>query len=271
MSFPDESFPDESLGFSTMPNKSLISALRKEISYRTFQFNQAKYLVEMLVKLARGSGDKRCPPCGFEGRFRTVGFPPRMDAQCRKCGSLERHRLFALMLQREPLIDKTTKFLHFAPEEALTKLIAERVGIYHTADLIASGVNLKLDITAMPDIEAASYDAVLCSHVLEHVDDHAALAELFRILKPGGVLIAMVPIIEGWDTSYENLAITDPAERTQHFGQHDHVRYYGRDFRTRIIDAGFALTTFTAGGEDAVHYSLLRGETVFLARKLRAC
>jgi SAM-dependent methyltransferase len=228
---------------------------------------RAKYWVTVLARLMRGSANKTCPICGFEGRFRAFGIPPRMDAECPKCESLERHRLFALMLQREPQIDATTKLLHFAPEQALSTLLAKQAGIYHTADLMSSSVDLRLDITGMPDIGTASYDAVLCSHVLEHVDDRAALAEIFRILKPGGVLMAMVPLIAGWETSYENAAITGPAERIAHFGQYDHVRYYGRDFRTRITDAGFCLTTFTAGGEDSVRYGLLRGETVFLAHK----
>jgi SAM-dependent methyltransferase len=226
-----------------------------------------RYLLGALVKLVRGTGDKHCPICGFKGRFVAMGDPIRPDAQCPKCRSLERHRLFLLLLQRAPPIGKTTRLLHVAPEKALTRLLAERVGTYHTADLMAPKVDLRLDITAMPEIGTASYDAVLCSHVLEHVDDRAALAELFRILKPGGVLIAMVPICEGWATTYESPAITDPAQRALHFGQHDHLRYYGRDVRDRVTDAGFVLTEFTAGGEDAVRYGLNRGQTIFLARK----
>ncbi|MEE8436082.1 MAG: methyltransferase domain-containing protein, partial [bacterium] len=41
---------------------------------------------------------------------------------------------------------------------------------------------------------AASFDRVLCSEVLEHVDDpRRAAAELARVLKPGGMLAASVP------------------------------------------------------------------------------
>jgi ubiquinone/menaquinone biosynthesis C-methylase UbiE len=34
--------------------------------------------------------------------------------------------------------------------------------------------------------------------VLEHVDDAKALGEIYRVLKPGGVALIMLPVIEGW-------------------------------------------------------------------------
>ncbi len=41
---------------------------------------------------------------------------------------------------------------------------------------------------------AASFDCILCSEVLEHVqDDEKAVAELRRVLKPEGVLVVTVP------------------------------------------------------------------------------
>jgi len=52
---------------------------------------------------------------------------------------------------------------------------------------------LQLDLRECP-LPDASVDAVVCLNVLEHIDDHkAALAHLFRILKPGGVGHLEVP------------------------------------------------------------------------------
>jgi SAM-dependent methyltransferase len=108
---------------------------------------------------------------------------------------------------------------------------------------------------------------VICSHVLEHVDDSRALPELFRIIAPGGSVILMFPIIEGWDRTYENSTIQSPADRILHFGQRDHDRYFGRDIRDRIQGAGFSIEEFTAE-EPLVHkHGLVRGEKVFVARK----
>jgi predicted SAM-dependent methyltransferase len=100
--------------------------------------------------------------------------------------------------------------------------------------------------------------------VLEHVNDRLALAHLHRVLRPGGVLIAMVPIVEGWDRTYENATITTRKDRKQHFDGATHVRYYGRDFRDRIVDAGFGVREYTSTPEQAIRYRLQRGERIFV-------
>jgi len=84
------------------------------------------------------------------------------------------------------------------------------------------------------------------------VDDKKALAEIYRVLKPGGVALIMLPVIEGWAGTYENPKVTTPEERKRHYGQADHVRYYGADVRGRIRAAGFQLEEFTAEGEDVL-------------------
>lgn len=54
-------------------------------------------------------------------------------------------------------------------------------------------IDLVSDITAIPAPDA-SFDAVLCTEVLEHVPDPlAALRELVRLVKPGGSIILTAP------------------------------------------------------------------------------
>jgi len=79
--------------------------------------------------------------------------------------------------------------------------------------------------------------------------------------------IIMVPIVEAWKQSYENDEVSTSRERDLHFGQFDHVRYYGADLRERIKAAGFELEEFTASPSDCVSFGLMRGETVFLASR----
>jgi SAM-dependent methyltransferase len=217
-----------------------------------------------VIRYLEGVHARECPLCGYRGGFAARGLPPRCDACCRRCGSLERHRLFYFALQSRPL-KPGSLILHFAPEPAVLFLL-RRIGLVKTADIEPGKAELALNIENV-DLPAESFDVVVANHVLEHVDDSRAIAELSRILKPGGVLIVTVPLIEGWDTTYEHPAIRSPTDRHLHFDRYNHVRFYGRDFRDRIRRVGFTLAEFAASGEDCVRYGLLRGERVFFATK----
>ncbi len=211
---------------------------------------------------------KHCTSCGYIGYFLYFGIPRavlRPDAQCPRCFSVERHRLLLLYLNNKGGLESIHEpVLHFAPERFLEKKFRSHFKNYKTADLYYKDVDLNLNIENL-DLVSSSYETIICSHVLEHVDDQKALLELRRVLKKGGKLFVMVPVVEGWDKTYENTQITDSKLRILHFGQSDHVRYYGRDLRDRIRAAGFEkIEEFTAEGEDVVKYGLMRGEKVFI-------
>jgi len=224
-----------------------------------------KYRTAVLARLG-GVVERACPLCLTKGRFRAFGHPPRYDAECPGCTSLERHRLLYLAIETEGALRPEAEVLHFAPEMAIRPYIKSRVARYVTADLEANRGDLALNLEdiALPE---GSFDIVIANHVLEHVNDRASLSELHRILRPKGLLVATVPLIEGWGTTYENDRIASAADRELHYGQWDHVRFYGRDFRDRIRAAGFELSEFAATGEDVVRFGLLRGECVFFGRK----
>ena len=206
-----------------------------------------------------------CSCCGFKGRFRPFGALP--GVHCPSCRSLPRQRLLALALQ-DGFVDFAGKrILHFAPEPSVVRLVeSQSPADYIRADLNAAKAARVLNIEGI-DLPDASLDVVIASHILEHVDDRKALAEIYRVLAPGGKLVAMVPIVEGWSQTYEDPTKTTESERTIHFAQYDHVRYYGADFRDRIREAGFRLDEYTAGGAESVRYRLQRGEKVFLGTK----
>ena len=209
---------------------------------------------------------RTCQICTYSGLFETFGRPPRLDARCPICHSLERHRLFWLWFQgqkeklREPI-------LHFAPEHILEREFRSLYKDYRTADLLKRA-DLRLDIEDMK-LEKESVRTVVCNHVLEHVDDKKALSEIYRVLSNDGVLICSVPIIEGWEHTYENSAAQSEFDRLLHFGQGDHVRYYGRDFRDRLKSAGFErVDEITAEGPDVVAYGLECGDKFFVCSKI---
>jgi SAM-dependent methyltransferase len=65
------------------------------------------------------------------------------------------------------------------------------------------------------------------THVLEHVDDRKALAEIHRVLTPGGFAVLSFPIALAFEKTYEN-ADVPPEQRRLNFGQGDHLRMPGR-------------------------------------------
>ena len=222
---------------------------------------------QRFVRLGAGIAPRLCPLCDYFGNFAPFGVPPRFDARCPSCGSLERHRLTWLVISRRNLITTDHSFLHFSAEPVLRRKIQPAVASYASAELRSDArADLLLNIEAI-DLPDASYDRVMCNHVLEHVDDARAIAELYRVLRPGGAVFLTTPIVEGWAETYENPDITDGNARLLHFAQRDHIRIFGRDLRDRIRAVGFLLDEVTATEPDVHRYGLMRGETVFIATK----
>lgn len=218
------------------------------------------------VRRAFGKFPRDCPMCGYHGKFLGYGYPFVCDVYCPKCGSLERHRLLYLADQQRDFF-RGKDILHFAPEGAVREFVqAKQPKAYVTADLFADGVDLKENIEAL-SIDDKSFDVVICLHVLEHVNDRAAIAELYRVLRPGGLLIAMFPIVEGWQETFEDPTKSKADERLLYFGQHDHARYFGSDARLRLAAPGFAVDEFTAIEPDVSRYGLSRGEKIFMCRR----
>lgn len=186
--------------------------------------------------------NKYCPVCDSSLRcFRSFGQPIRYNAWCSLCGSLERHRFAWMVLQKKTdLFDgKSKSLLHVAPEPIIEHRLRGIPDLnYLSGDLTNAHAMLKMDLTAIPMADA-SFDVFFCSHVLEHIPaDRVAIAELYRVLKPGGWGVIQVPI--HGKTTREDPTIEDPKERLRLFGQEDHFRIYGADLKERLSQAGFS-------------------------------
>jgi SAM-dependent methyltransferase len=224
------------------------------------------------MQMVRNRGDEAfCPLCGH----RFARFKPdwnRPDAICWRCGAHERHRAQWLLFEHRPqLLADARSLLHFAPEWATRRRLQRIQNVrYVTADLDQPGVDRRIDVTDI-ELPDATFDAVLCSHVLEHVErDEDAMRELRRITAPGGWCLVMVPVDPKRQQTYEDPAVVSPEDREREYWQHDHVRLYTADIADRLTAAGFAVERIRPfeefGPELACTCRLLEGDDMWLCR-----
>jgi SAM-dependent methyltransferase len=101
------------------------------------------------------------------------------------------------------------------------------------------------DGLALP-FDDATFDRVICSEVLEHLhDDRTAMAELARVLRPGGTMAVTVP---RYGPELVNWALSDE----YHNVPGGHIRIYRRSqLLGRLRDAG--LEVFGTGHAHGLH------------------
>jgi SAM-dependent methyltransferase len=216
-----------------------------------------------------GYHERHCNLCGYRGKFLAeIHFPDifTYDAVCPRCGSLPRNRLLCRGIDEKKLISPSDRLLHFAPEAVIRELVRGQVAEYVTTDINPAGVDVAENIEQL-SFPNDRWDAIICSHVLEHVDHHKALHALYRVLAPGGRLMAFFPVVEGWERHYENPTVHSKRDRGVHYGKDNHLRRFGREIRDDFAAAGFSVECFTADGRTAVELGLIPGETLFIGRK----
>lgn len=91
---------------------------------------------------------------------------------------------------------------------------------------------IQADIATLDNVDTLrihEFDTIFSSNVIEHIeDDRAALANMWRILSPGGTLVLLVP---NYPALYGSMDAADL-----------HFRRYDRDsLRELVVDAGFRL------------------------------
>jgi SAM-dependent methyltransferase len=211
-------------------------------------------------------------PSDLFREWHVVGGGPFDDAICPFCRSFERERHVYLYLKTMTrTFSDPIRLLHIAPERNLERVLSKQKNIQYTAgDLNPKRAQVRVDLTAI-DFSDGSFDVVICNHVLEHIpQDQKAMSEILRILRPGGWAMLQVPIAPQIATR-EDPSIHDSREQLRLFGQHDHVRIYGRDYAERLKAVGFDVTTTSirqANGDScARRFGLLPDELIYIATK----
>ncbi|MFM8268239.1 MAG: class I SAM-dependent methyltransferase [Ilumatobacteraceae bacterium] len=97
---------------------------------------------------------------------------------------------------------------------------------------------LRGDATRLP-FDDDSFDRVITSEVLEHIqDDVAAIAELIRVLRPGGTFAATVP---SWFPETINWLLSDEYHAPKAPGGHVRI-YAAAELRAKLRAAGLTVT-----------------------------
>ncbi len=98
---------------------------------------------------------------------------------------------------------------------------------------------MQIDITDIPFADA-TFDYVICSHVLGHVlDEKKAIEEMFRVLKPNGVAFILTLIRPDNVHTFETSEADTPEKRLHYYSEHDLLRLHGVDFSQRLQIGGF--------------------------------
>lgn len=145
----------------------------------------------------------RCPVCDtILNDEHLLEFNNR-KGQCAQCRSLERTRAFALLFKSKliPRLNPAGKrVLLIAPDNVEFEYFRNALpASLETIDIREQNKpTIVGDICNIKDIDSESFDIIESSHVLCFVDDFdAAIAEIFRVLKPGGIYMCYEHLSQG--------------------------------------------------------------------------
>lgn len=221
-------------------NEGIITFWGKFIEFTKYKYRDPLYHIKY------GFGSTRvCPICGWKGsQFYPHGPNRRNDSRCPGCNAKERHRFLHKFLSDKKMIKPDDEILYFAPTRHLEAELKKNCNVT-TTDLSMNTVTVQSDITQLP-FKNGCFNGLICSHVLEHVpDDESALEEIYRVLRPNGWALILVPQRRNLQNTYENRSINTRKERKKEFGHPDHVRWYNSDIKDVITSYGFDVTVIS--------------------------
>ncbi|MGI9645735.1 MAG: class I SAM-dependent methyltransferase [Ilumatobacteraceae bacterium] len=200
---------------------------------------------------ARGHpGERWCNVCRWSGPA-FDGHAHTESAGCPQCGSIARDRfLLWCFASRTPDPDHR-RVIETSPRLGEDyRAYMQRWFDYRTSDfdLSAHTGDIQLDLQDI-DLPDAAVDIVLTPHVLEHVPDtDRAIAELHRVIAPGGRMYLQVPLQQG---------TTAPPVEPEFHGDNTPVFWrFGWDLTERLRSGGFTTTALVT----AEFASMLTGE-----------
>lgn len=269
----------------------LISQLKLELYRYRISLRLALKVFRRYRTSRKHRGDKYiCPLCGFRSRdlgvrgtngpaiekYHPIAMGKRAGT-CFRCGAADKEKLLWLYLKQEydVLHRKHLKILHLAPELETAKRLKRLFGrTYIAGDFFTEQYMRnyphwvrRMNVMDLP-FEKDSFDLIICNHVMEHIsDDRLGMTELYRVLKPGGTAVIQAPLSLQLEKTIENPEYNTDELRYREYGQFNHLRLYGRDYKTRLEESGFDVECFDFSQETKRLYGLADNEYIHLCRK----
>jgi len=198
----------------------------KQLTKKVFLFGRLFYYHGSTVECPICShGFRKMLPGGFHAdvinKLEIIGAGYRLHNICPYCLSTDRDRLVFLYLKnRTRFFNISNRVLHISPEPSLHRIFKKATNLtyligtkYAEGLYYPAGISF-FDLLSIP-FPDNNFDVIICNHVLEHIqDDKQAMA-------------------------IEDFTIIKPEERHEAFGQFDHVRVYGSDYKERLEAVGF--------------------------------
>ena len=231
-------------------------------NYRQLLFTIKKISCRIKYAKYKGTGFE-CNCCGASyGKF-VPDYPTEENANalkvneviagygenilCPACLSTARERLIIALLNNKFKISGK-KVLHFSPEKNIYRFITTNNEVT-TADIQplfykSIDSNIKAEDATRLSYADNSFDLVIGNHIMEHISaDVKAMAEIYRVLRPGGRAILQIPYSNTIATTIEEPEINDAQKQSALFGQKDHVRIYQlQDYIKRLQSCGFTVS-----------------------------
>ncbi len=219
-------------------------------------------------------------------KYQIVAMGVNPHYRCPRCNSSDKERLVWKYLTTHTDILTATRplsVLHVAPEKNTQKKVRSRPNIRYVAGDMFKGAAkytpehyggaTYLDVINIPQFGDGTFDLIICNHVLEHVlDDIKGMGEIYRTLKKGGFAILQVPVSRIIENSIEDATAITEEERTEKFGQSDHVRIYAeKDYLSRLASIGFLVEVIPCESlfseSEADLWGVNHKENIYVVRK----
>jgi predicted SAM-dependent methyltransferase len=228
-------------------NQSIVNIGKKIVPYSLRillrRLNWQRYYISQTAFRNFPANTAYCPIAKKEFKaFAKIGH----DLVTPTNGARGRQRLVWHYLEHKlNILTNEITLLHTAPELSFYEVLSKAKNIkYVPGDKMVDGYSnqggmINIDLTGL-EFEDKTFDCIVSNHVLEHIPaDRKAMSEMYRVLKVGGTAVITTPIMETSPTTYEDANIVTPQDRLKHFGQWDHVRWYGLDIKNRLEEVGF--------------------------------